>query len=290
MVLAIIGILIGLLLPAVQAARESARRIQCANNLHQMGIALHNYHDTTRRFPTGIVHPNHAFWSGLILPHLEQRPLYDSIDFSAGWTAGQTGNLQAGTTYLSVYRCPSGNAPDRLTVQGVPDRVPSNYLAVGSGTDVRESGNISRHIGLPDRNGLMFVNNSTRISSVLDGTSNTLAIGEALFRVSVRGPDLDAQFDQIVDHWYIGSDGVEWRPSGMREVSEAIGSTGVPMNAVLRQDTWIDAQELCFSSLHNGGCLFVFAEGHVQFLSEGLDTQIYSALGTIRGGEVVSID
>jgi prepilin-type processing-associated H-X9-DG protein len=96
---------------------------------------------------------------------------------------------------------------------------------------------------------------------------------------------LDGQYDQIVDHWYIGSDGVEWRPDGMREVSEAIGSTGVPLNAVLT-DTWIDAKEICFSSLHFGGCLFVFADGHVQFLSEGIDSRLYSNLGTIAGGEV----
>lgn len=285
--LGVIGILVGLLLPALQAAREAARRIQCANNLHQMGIALHSYHNATRRFPVGIVHPNHMFWSGLILPYLEQSNLYRQIDSASGWGASQSDsvNANAGTTFLSVFRCPSGGAPERVSVQGIANRVPSNYLAVGSGTDIRESGRIARHLGLPNRDGLMFVNNTTKIASVLDGTSNTLAVGEALFRISVRGPDLDAQFDQIVDHWYIGSDGVEWRSSGMREVSEAIGSTGVALNALF-QDTWIDAKEICFSSLHTGGCLFVFADSHVQFLSDGIDAQIYSSLGTIAGGEV----
>ncbi|MEC8555560.1 MAG: DUF1559 domain-containing protein [Planctomycetota bacterium] len=288
-VIAIIAILIALLLPAVQAAREAARRVQCSNNLHQMGIALHNYHGVMRSFPSGIIDPNHTFWTGSLLPHLEQRNLFNSLDFSAEWSDSNPANSQACATLLSVYRCPSGNAREQLNAQGVTGRVPCNYLCVGSGTDTRESGDVPDHLGLPLRNGLMYVNSDTRMASITDGTSNSLAIGEALFRFEVRGPDLDAVVNQVVDHWYIGSDGVAQWPTGMREVSEAIGSTGVPMNAVF-EDIWIDAKEICFSSLHTGGCQFVFADGHVQFLSENIDARVYSQVGTIGSGEVAIVE
>src|SRR5690348_12267882 len=81
-VISVIGILVGLLLPAVQAAREAARRVQCANNLHQMGLAVQSYHDTYRRLPAGVVFPNRVLWSGQILAQLDQTPLYSSLNFS----------------------------------------------------------------------------------------------------------------------------------------------------------------------------------------------------------------
>ncbi len=288
-VIAIIAILIALLLPAVQAAREAARRIQCANNLHQMGIALHNYHDALRQFPTGIVQPNHTFWTGSLLPYIEQSTLFNSLDFSSRWEAAGSGNAQACATFISVYRCPSSAAPEHVNVQGVPGRVPCTYLAVGSGTDTRESGSVSDHLGLPLRDGFMYVNSTTRTASILDGTSNSLAIGEALFRPDVTGLDLDQQLRQIVDHWYIGSDGVIFYPTGMKEVSEALGSTGVPLNG-LEMDILIDEKEIGFSSRHIGGCQFVFADSHVQFLSDSIDRKVYSQLGTIAGLEPVTLE
>lgn len=288
-VIAVIAILVALLLPAVQAAREAARRVQCSNNLRQMGIALHHYHDVARRFPAGIVHPNHTFWTASLLPYLEQSNLFHSLDFSNPWETQGSGNAIACTTYLSVYRCPSSAAPEHVAVQGVVDRVPCTYLAVGSGTDDLESSNSPNHLGLPNRNGLFFLNSFNRISEVLDGTSNTLALGEALFQPDVTGLDLDGWSYQIVDHWYIGSDGVKFVPGGMREVSEAIGSSGVPINGT-DLDIPIDQKEMGFSSRHTGGCLFTFADGHIRFLSETVDSKVFSKIGTIAGGEVAQLD
>lgn len=289
-VIAIIGILVSLLLPAVQAVRAAARRLQCSNNFHQMGIALHNYHDIHRTFPSGIVEPSRVMWSGSLLPFLEQSNLYQTLDFSKRWEIPGTPNARACTTLLSVYRCPSSDASEHVSVQGIADRVPSSYLAVASGTVTFESGNSSNHLGLPRQDGLMFLNSSSRIAHVLDGTSNSLAIGEALFRPDVQGPDLSGVV-QIVDHWYIGSDGIGRRNNqpGLVEVSEGIGSTGAPLNA-LNMDVFIDEKEIGFTSLHTGGCLFVFADAHVQFLTEGIDRKIYSALGTIATGEVAAAE
>ncbi len=103
-VIAIIAILVALLLPAVQAAREAARRIQCQNNLHQMGIALHGYHDSLRSFPSGCIWPNRTLWSGLIREHMEQAPLYDSLEFDRPWDVDNSPNELACATYLTVYR------------------------------------------------------------------------------------------------------------------------------------------------------------------------------------------
>jgi prepilin-type N-terminal cleavage/methylation domain-containing protein len=289
-VIAIIAILVGLLLPAVQAAREAARRLQCSGNFHQMGIALHNYHDVHRTFPSGIVEPSHVLWTGSLLPFLEQNNLFQSLNFSQRWELADTPNARACTSLISVYRCPSTDAPEHVAVQGIRDRVPSCYLAVGSGTAKRESGNVSDHLGLRAQDGLMFLNSATKIAHVLDGTSHSLAIGECLFRPDTQGPDLSGVI-QIIDHWYIGSDGFG-RSSGypgLVEVSEALGSSGVAMNG-LKLDVFIDEKEIGFTSLHTGGCLFVFADAHVQFLSDSIDRTVYSALGTIAGREVVSVE
>ncbi len=286
-VITIIGILVGLLLPAVQAARESARRMRCSNNLHHMGLALHNYHDLHRRFPAGIVQPNFLLWTGSLLPLVEQGNLFNTLDFSQPWETPGTANARACITYLSIYRCPSTNAPERTAIQGPPDRVPSCYLAVASGTATRESGNATDHPGLGMQNGLMFVNSSTKFASLLDGTSQTLAIGEALFGMVANENDLDS-WAQYIDHWYIGTNGIgKFSGPAWNEVSEAIGSTGVPLNGFFK-DVFIDEKEIGFASQHSVGSQFVFTDGHVQFLLETIDRRVYSALGTIAGGEVVN--
>lgn len=288
-VLAIIAILVGLLLPAVQSAREAARRIQCSNNLHQMGIALQNYDSAFRKFPPGVVIPNSTLWSGSLLPFVEQSVMFNELDFSTGWNVPGTGNADACTTRLSVYRCPSSNAPQTSNAQGLEGRVPATYLAVGSGTDQHESGYVDDHLGLPNRNGVMFVNSSIRLAYITDGSSNTLAIGEALFRPDVSGLDLDQVYYQIVDHWYVGTPGLGGEIGRIREVSEALGSTGVLLNAI-DQDVQIEQKELGFSSRHAGGCLFVFADGHVQLLHDEIDRTVYSHLGNRHDGKVVEIE
>lgn len=286
-VISIIGILVGLLLPAVQAAREAARRIQCSNNLHQMGLALHSYHDVHRRFPAGVVHPTFLLWTGSLLPFVERGNLFNTLDYNNRWEMAGTTNATACSTYLSIYRCPSTNAPERTAIQGPPDRVPCCYLAVASGTAMRESGNAADHLGKGPQNGLMFLNSSTNFASLLDGTSQTLAIGEALFGMEANSNDLDS-VAQYIDHWYIGTNGIgKFFGPAWNEVSEALGSTGVPLNGFFR-DVFIDEKEIGFASQHTSGSQFVFGDGHVQFLSESIDRRVYSAMGTVAGREVVS--
>lgn len=292
-VIAVIGILVGLLLPAVQAAREAARRIQCANNLRQMGLALHAYHDCHRRFPAGVVYPNRVMWSAQILAQLEQTALYNSLNFSLPFDDSDKPNGKACTQFLSVYRCPSSNSPQHVSVQGINDRVPSNYLAVASGTATRDIGQIPEHVGRLNQDGCMFINSSTGMNSLVDGSSQTLAIGEGLFHTDITGPDATGSV-QIIDHWYIGTGdmgGVGATNNWIAEASEALGSTGVAMNNMYDDSIIIDEKEIAFTSNHPGGVQFVFSDGHVALLSDTLDRKIYSALGTRAGSEVIpSVD
>ncbi len=276
-VIAIIGILIGLLLPAVQSAREAARRIHCQNNLKQQGLALLNYHDRHKKFPPGLVWPDKTMWSGKLLPYLEQVALYDTLNQGAPWT--EPPNATACATVLSVFRCPSRSAPDQLDAQGIDLRVPCNYIASSSGTTARESGPPPL-VGRFNSDGMFFVNSQVRIAEVRDGTSNTVAIGEAVFRFEPSGAD-HTGVNQFIDHWYIGT------PEGAgNEVSEGMGTTAAPVNAHKDKSLFVDERELGFGSWHPGGAQVVFADGHVEFISDSIDRETWHALGTRDGFDI----
>lgn len=276
-VIAIIGILVAFLLPAVQSAREAARRVQCQSQLHQLGLALHQYHDSVRRFPAAVSWPQRMFWTARLLPYLEQSSLYDSLDHNLLWNQGP--NQQACGSYLSVFRCPSSTAPKYITAQGILERVPCNYLACASGTATRESGPPPL-AGEPYSDGLFFLNSDLSFAHLTDGCSSTVAIGETVFIYRNIGVDL-CGVDQFLDHWYIGT------LEGMgNEMSESMGSTGVAINSFQRP-VFVDEQELAFSSRHPGGAQVALADGAVIFVSEAIDRRTWSALGTRSGGEVV---
>jgi prepilin-type N-terminal cleavage/methylation domain-containing protein/prepilin-type processing-associated H-X9-DG protein len=285
-VITIISILVSLLLPAVQSAREAARRVQCMNNLKQMGLGLIMYHDAHRHFPSGMKRtdfPNpleHGFWSGEILPYLEQANLKLTIRKDQSWKEGPGPNPAALKVRLGVFRCPSAVAPTTINHE-VLNRVPCTYLGCASGTTARESGP-GLLINSEKLDGMLYLNSEIRMLGVRDGTSQTLLVGESLFDTSVREPD-DTGAIQIVDHWYIGSSGVS-----PNEMSEALGSSAAPINSIFRDDVHVDNKELGFSSRHPGGAQAVYVDGHVSFLTDDIDTQVWSALGSRNGGEVVS--
>ena len=146
------GVLIALLLPAVQAAREAARRAQCSNNLKQIGLALHNYHDVYKTFPPAYIpdkdgEPMHS-WRVLILPFLEQQPLYEQYDFNEPWDGPN--NSQLANVMIQTYQCPS--SPEGQTT--------TNYLAISGKGTVFNNGD------------------GSKIQDILDGTSNTVIVAE----------------------------------------------------------------------------------------------------------------
>lgn len=282
-VIAIIGILVGLLLPAVQAAREAARRLQCANNLKQQGLAMMNHLDAYGRFPSGAIQTSsvpigHRFlWSGQILPYLEQNSLYEQIDINRAWDLSP--NTNSLKTELPVFRCPSGNSPNDFE-QIVAGRRPCNYLACASGLSARETGP-GLLLGSSQLDGVMYINSRNRDSSITDGLSNTILVGEALFLVGITGPDNDGN-PQIIDHYTIGSPGMS-----NSEVSEGLGSTAAKINSwKYAAIAFIEDIELGYSSYHTGVIQAVFADGHVTAISESIDMLTWSAIGTRNQGEV----
>ncbi|QDV69414.1 hypothetical protein Poly24_31300 [Rosistilla carotiformis] len=184
-VIAIIGILVGLLLPAVQAAREAARRMQCSNNMKQLGLALHNYHDTYQCFPANagvtlprspsIVNESWASWSGLasILPFIEQGPLYDQIDFSYNFDANIAGVAEHSSVVrrvrIDAFVCPSDPGS---SVAYNADMAPTSYCFSHGPAAARD-------LGAGSEPGVFDKDFFCKFRDITDGTSNTLAMSEA---------------------------------------------------------------------------------------------------------------
>ena len=298
-VIAVIGILIALLLPAVQQVREAARRVQCANQLKQLVLGTLNYESAARKFPPGFTYPYNTMWSAMILPYIEQQNLYNQIDLEGYWTASLTthpANLEALGVVLDIFQCPSaGVVPSQYDASMEADRVSSCYLACASGLLDREAGDLpwcgmNGYQGFRESDGVFFLNSSTRTRDIVDGTSNTFLLGESVPDQDFL--DIDAGGNlQKVDHWIIGSREMSDYGTGLsigsNEVSECLGSSAVPMNALEDPDESIDAKELCFGSKHILGINMGYADGHIKFLSSSIEPAIYSSLGTRSGGEVI---
>ena len=283
-VIAIIGVMVGLLLPAVQSAREAARRIQCANNLKQMGLAAIQFADAFGSFPSGrqTYSPDptgQAFlWSGQLLPFLEQGSLRSSLGPEQPWDTFQP-NVEAMKTPVSVFRCPSAAAPSTFN-QIVDRRIPATYLGCASGTVRSETGSGTR-IGDAYQNGPLYTNSHVSHRDFIDGLTWSMLIGESLFLAGIEGPDHDGN-PQIIDHWAIGSPGMV--PS---EMSEGLGSTAIPINSwKKRPQAFIEDIELGFSSRHLTIIQAVFADGHVQTINEAIEDSMWSAFGTKDQGEI----
>jgi len=293
-VIAIIGVLVGLLLPAVQAAREAARRMSCSNNLKQHGLALHNYHDTFLVFPAGWENRG-GVWNADILPQMEQKNLYDTLLWQesglGNWGADGSPNEAAAGTVVSAYRCPSMALPEHVNNNGIPGRVPASYRG-NSGNE--SSSDDTSTIVIPgtkglentDQNGIFFACSDIRFRDVIDGTSHTILVGESY---------TDPQFvkdGQAMDHWYIGSPQIDPcrcdSGTGGTEFSEVVGGTLVPPNARRRDPTLHGRlMELSFGSYHIGGAQYTLTDGAVRFISDSIDMQVYSPLGSRDDGEVV---
>ena len=271
-VIAIIAVLIALLLPAVQQAREAARRSQCKNSLKQIGLALHNYHDTFRTFPmggsiqtTGNGSANWG-WGAAAAPFLEQGNAFAKLGVSNRTlpqaVADTTNGLPILKSPVPVYRCASDTGPDLNT--NIPvvgqDVSLSNYVA-SNGTYSFRGAFGDPAVDSNTNNGMFVGNAVRRMRDVTDGTSNTIAIGERAWEVV--GIDYRAA--------------VAW---GMRGSTLAVGANDdgyisvmavgyVPMNAP-RVGTSTNHRR-GFSSNHSGGAQFLLCDGSVRFVSENID-------------------
>lgn len=288
-VIAIIAVLIALLLPAVQQAREAARRSQCKNNLKQIGLALHNYHDTMNAMPPGWIgvtlgaadHTgNNGFsWGTFILPYVDQAPLYGKINFSYGMT--DSPNVDLLKQHLAVFQCPSDPKPDTFDTDDTPSvtLATSNYAGVfgtiepdnceipyGTVEDGKPSALTAQ--GQCVSNGAFFHNSLVRLRDFTDGTSNTIIVGE---RKTWTNP---TNTSEVVYGTWAGS-----VPGGEDAFARVIGHAGHLPNE------GHDAED--FGSSHVGGAHFVMGDGHVTFISQYMDEGVFNALATRSGGEVV---
>jgi len=293
-VIAILSTLIGLLLPAVQAAREAARRIQCQNNFRQMGLALHQFHDVFGVFPasgwtkSGPGNPQGRFvgWQVMILPMLEQQTVLTRYDRGSDWWA--TGNLQQGAVGLSVYRCPSSPIDPQITFAAAKAPRPALYLDLPLAPSdyaalmgIRASINPILYAHSDATRAVMHRNSTVRFADILDGTSHSITITECTARPQVyrrRLPQTELVNDQGYG-WIDSESGFSLDGASADGVLQGLGPkvTPVAINATNENEPY---------SFHPGGCYMLFADGHVSFLSETTDLAIVAALITRAGGEV----
>ena len=284
-VIAIIAILIALLLPAVQQAREAARRTQCRNNMKQIGLALHNYHDVVLMFPAatmitrggtnceGMGSASQKFgWGVMILPYIDQGTVYNQFNFTLAYNVAPNSDLDAGGQPIAAYICPSSplSAPrcsftgsiNQPTGNGGNDDLSrTDYTPVMDSRDWTCDGVYPRI----DHNGIMGHFSSTAIRDVTDGTSNTLLMGE-------QANGTPGSFNC---HTWVSFDGMD-TSRGINDPATTTPSGG----------TW-HFRDTGFSSYHEGGAHFLMGDGAVRFLSENISQVTLSALTTRNGNEVV---
>ncbi len=307
-VIAIIGILIALLLPAVQSAREAARRIQCANNLKQLGLALHNYHDVHQRLPLGSVydgvsggfHCRHESHKGSalvgLLPFIEQQGFYNQLDFNDDVTYSMVGDKPAHEHVIAAFICPSNDpdyyyenngysanicgAADQAEKRAVGHYAPSmgNQLFSVCGTTVLFSNNYANHGDTLDGSRISgpfgHMAWSARFAEVTDGLSNTIAMGEIRPKCSWHAKDGWMHIDSM---WFATTGGIN--------NDNCPGDPGHVPGTCNGASDWGTAQ--AFKSKHPGGCHFVFLDGSVHFVNEGIDYRNLQRLGDRRDGEVI---
>jgi len=307
-VIAIIGILVALLLPAVQAAREAARRMQCTNNLKQMGIALHNYHDTYKTFPPGGIECGGAVngpcnstygrrqlttWTLCILPFMEQQPLYDQYDFNLGNT--DAANAAVCQTFISSYLCPSDVRTNVLSRPGSgPQRfeyAPGSYRSVSGVTRTRGGPHFDEPNTLNslDR-GLLHVVygngarwSTERMADVIDGTANTIMVGEMVSTPCPQSGGVSNGRCRRATFWaytytsYNQSSITAGSPTafGIPSYDECVNVSGAHSNDCKR----------AFSAFHPGIVNFCLVDGSVRGITKNVDRVLLANTATISGSE-----
>ena len=279
--IAIIAVLIALLLPAVQQAREAARRTQCRNNLHQIGLAVHNYLDAHSCFPISVDLKDTASWTGSnliglgarLLPYVDETSLYNAYNMSQTGQAGSNtanANYTASRAVLAQYLCPSsmtasqpmGGYGAHTTYLPVIGNGPGNGYGITMNSPACNNGNSAGIMSHCDA-----VGRPIRPRDVDDGLSQTFLIGEW----DHRGETIQTYYAQ-------------WSPG-----NRSLMNTDWPMNGSPPAIGWLPEQKPLwrFGSSHEGGAFFCFGDGAVRFISENIDITTYQALATRARNEIL---
>jgi prepilin-type N-terminal cleavage/methylation domain-containing protein/prepilin-type processing-associated H-X9-DG protein len=298
-VIAIIGVLVALLLPAVQAAREAARRMRCQNNLKQIGLASHSHHDVTGELPRAYSPITGLSWHVNILPYIEQQSLYNQFDTTTANNTHTSANRNDpyGLIIIPTYQCTScpvkrqafggvnnTNGPSDLIPPntGSPAAVPHYY-----GVNGPRGGNYpvgtGLHEGVPAATSGIFQRDGTiRMARITDGTSNTIMVAEmswvstpygTRFRTWVRGGDE-----------YAGI--IAGRPSFVVSCRNVTN----PINSIFNANLIVPYNDVPFGSMHSGGMNVCLGDGSVRFLSQNVGMTTYRALASRDEGESQTLD
>ena len=278
-VIAIIAVLIALLLPAVQAAREAARRIQCVNNLMQLSVAVQNYESAHELLPPGVVNPAgpilnapkgyHMSWMVQILPFIEQKNTHRGINFDQG--IYDPANVTANAIVINTFLCPSDPGLSRGSANGVAQ---NSYAANHHDVEAPIAAN---------NNGVFFLNSKIRYDDITDGSAHTIFLGEK----KRNGTDLG---------WGSGT------RATLRNTGRTINRPDVPGAGTIDGDADDDggAQAAAnpslagfvggYGSFHSGGSNFAFGDGSIKFLKNSINLKVFQALGNRKDGEAISDD
>ncbi len=316
-VIAIIAVLIALLLPAVQQARESARRTQCKNNMKQLGLAIHNYHDTYLTFPfcyfdtTGApvgpaygspLQGRQTSWMIGVLPYVDRAALFSQIDFRWGISTDPRGtanpsNSSIATTAVNAFICPSDTSPRLVTGRsdGGGTRAGTSYKACAgsnwawgtwqsgtTGTYAQTRWGASNN-GLDRGNGIMFRGWSypytTSMKDVSDGTTNSFMLGECVASYSNWS------------WWWLNNATTATCSIPMNAPPQCAAAVGLSIDGGLKACAGDWPNNYAFQSQHTGGAHFSMTDGSIKFVSQNVDYDLYRNLSTIQGGErVTSLD
>lgn len=290
-VIAIIGVLIALLLPAVQQAREAARRMQCTNNLKQIALACHNYMDTYQEnLPPGAFYKlqsgqwNTHGWAVAILPFVEQNALYERYNFSLAPTAAAHEEIRR--TVVNGYVCPSYDGPPSNTSgSAFSDGALLTYQGVlgvyfnDPDLDRNLPGNAGH--GMLTSNGVFRLNGERRAAEITDGLSNTVMVGEFTHRDRTG---TNGGIPGNVRVWIIGTTSMA---NGALYNAKIIYQD--PINSRRDRNDGVAFNHLPFTSKHPGGGNFAVADASVRFVPETVDFDVYRAIGTINGGETAPL-
>lgn len=305
-VIAIIGVLIALLLPAVQQAREAARRTQCTNNLKQMGLALHNFHDTFGRFPPGACDNTRPFgngytgpgghsWMAHSMPFLELGNAYDSCNFPNTSFYSSTIENAIGNTTFDVFRCPSSPMEQEFS-NSTPKTMVADYIAIaghvdGFGGVTGQDDTTDTAFGVSANNGVLTRKSQNTFASISDGSSNTIVVSEIGNYVYTSGGNR-ADVRSGTTHGFAAG---YQRNTGSKRVHNCVtlryiinpgksveytsdssdGVSGLGYNSPLR-------------SAHPGGVLALVGDASVRFIPETIDTTTMARLANRSDGEVLS--
>ncbi|WP_158265578.1 DUF1559 domain-containing protein [Blastopirellula marina] len=278
-VIAIIGVLIALLLPAVQQAREAARRTQCLNNLKQVGLSLHNFHDTYGYLPPSRIKYEYLGWTALLLPFMEQTPLYDTLDLKEPYRNQPTASQQTG---IAALVCPSRHSVSDQTTAvetiNVDQGAVFDYASCDGDTadqSIFRYGNAKGMLIIAEVDSQLNYKSRTKLASVTDGLTNTIAIGEKHIR-------LQNKLNEVA-----GSDGPilsGWAYTTMRAAGPGAPLAKGPNYAIPT------VEELIFGSYHPGVVNFVLGDASVRPIATTIDTTNLGYLANRNDGNVIDAD